>query len=140
MQEERGGGWAPVGLVYRRSPLQNFHVGALFFLVGISLYVGGLFFSIWRLFFLYMETFSPYWEPFFSFGGDFCGLSLHAPPYKNFCECPWWEGRNIRDTVFLMFLLISISRLVDITSRECKLITGYSVENISTIFLSNRVA
>ena len=62
---------APVGLVYRRSPLQNFHVGALFLLVGISLYVGGLFFSIWRLFFLYMETFFSILRAFFSFGGIF---------------------------------------------------------------------
>ena len=41
------------------------------------------------------------------------GLGLHAPPYKNFCE--HWNGErgeNIRDTVFLKFLLFSIPREV----------------------------
>ena len=39
-------------------------------------------------FFLYMETFFSILRALFSFGGDFCGLDLHAPPYKNFGECP----------------------------------------------------
>ena len=41
------------------------------------------------------------------------GLGLHASPYKNFCE--HWNGErgeNIRDTVFLKFLLFSIPREV----------------------------
>ena len=44
------------------------------------------------------------------------------------------RGENIRNTVFLMFLLFSISRLVDITSRECKLITDIVLKAFQQLF------
>ena len=59
-------------------------------------------------------SFSMLRASFFSFWEAISmGLGLHASPYKNFCE--HWNGErgeNIRDTVFLKFLLFSIPREV----------------------------